>query len=274
MSKNNNPVLQLIHCDAKPQIFTAPAKMIHLIIMGGKGVKSQMGPRISEFPPHSVYVFYDQQRQYQLPFFSETKVTIGIISISIVALHQFISKGTDELNFFETEIFSKQQYHQMAEASPTTKRCFDEIIKNQQNLLFVEAKKYAILADFFLGSKQKTQYNCPFLNRKENVDKIMEAKKFLITDLTKNPTLADIAKHCGINEYNLKTGFKEIYGKSCTQYLKDYKLSEARRLISEGQYTVGEVADILGYNNVSHFIDLFKAKFGITPKQFALNVKS
>lgn len=274
MTENINPYLQLINCEPKPTIFHAQEKMIHLIITGEQGVKAQMGPKSSEFPAFSVYVFYDQQRSYQIPFFNDAPVTIGIISISIVALHQFISKGTDELNFYQSEIFDKQQYHLMEEASPTIKRCIGEILENQDNLLFIEAKKYAILADFFLGSRKKTNYTCPFLNKQENIEKIIQAKKFIIADLSKNPTHSEIAKEVGINEFNLKTGFKEVYGKSCTQYLKDYKLTESRRIIADGKATVGEVADMMGYNNVSHFIDLFKQKFGMTPKQFSLHARN
>ena len=99
------------------------------------------------------------------------------------------------------------------------------------------------------------------------INKVRAAKEYLLEDLNNSPTIKQIAKHVALNEYNLKTGFKEIYGKTIHSFLKDYKMTKARELILLREYQIAEIADQLGYTNVSHFIDAFKKKFGISAKK-------
>ncbi|XAW88453.1 helix-turn-helix domain-containing protein [Vibrio sp. CDRSL-10 TSBA] len=47
------------------------------------------------------------------------------------------------------------------------------------------------------------------------------------------------------------------------------KLQQARRYL--GHLSVTDTALELGYENISHFIRLFKKEFGVTPKQFKLS---
>ena len=77
----------------------------------------------------------------------------------------------------------------------------------------------------------------------------------------------DLALKCGLNELQLKTAFKEIYGNTPYQYLLDYKLDISKNLLLSGKYQVNEVAYKVGYSNPSHYIDAFKKKYGLTPKK-------
>lgn len=102
----------------------------------------------------------------------------------------------------------------------------------------------------------------PILKPKENVTKVRDAKEYLISDLQNSPTIKELAKHVALNEHNLKTGFKEIYGKTIHAFVKDYKMSKAHELILKREFQIAEIADQLGYTNVSHFIDAFKRSLG------------
>jgi AraC-like DNA-binding protein len=71
-----------------------------------------------------------------------------------------------------------------------------------------------------------------------------------------------------LNEYQLKVGFKEIYGTTVYGYVMDSKLQKSRLLLDSGRYSVNEVAFQIGYQNPSHYIAAFKKKFGTTPKKY------
>ena len=230
------------------------------------------GQRNIPLPAHGVYLIYDQNRSFKMMMKSEKTTSICILTLPINTLHKIISQGTDELNFSQSAIFEKEQYHHFELASSTIIRCVHEVISNPDNQLLRESKKYAILDDYFNSSRRQAKYKCPFLNQKDNVNKARAAKEFLIDDLNNSPTIKQIAKHVALNEHNLKTGFKEIYGKTIHSFLKDYKMTKARELILLREFQIAEIADQLGYTNVSHFIDAFKKKFGITPKKFELSL--
>jgi AraC-like DNA-binding protein len=117
--------------------------------------------------------------------------------------------------------------------------------------------------------KEPDAESCPFLKDKSNVDKIREARQALIADLSRNITLQELCREIGISEYNMKIGFKNVYGKPVMAYLNDYKMEVSRHMLEEGRLKVNEVADRLGYRSTSHFIETFKKRYGQTPKQYA-----
>lgn len=80
--------------------------------------------------------------------------------------------------------------------------------------------------------------------------------------------MKELSKQHGLNEYQLKVGFKEIYGSTVYGYVMDAKLQKSRLLLDSGRYSVNEVAFQIGYQNPSHFIAAFKKKFGTTPKKY------
>ncbi|MFB1004319.1 MAG: AraC family transcriptional regulator [Bacteroidia bacterium] len=269
---NESIHLLVLNANTQPTEYQYTNGSISLFITDTRGVEMPMGQRSVPLPPHSVYLFYDQKRSFNLNFVAEISTPLCIINLSIDTLHNIITHGTDELNFSQAAIFEKEQYHHFEEASTTVRRCIHEILENENNHLLKEAKKFAILDDYFNASRRQTAYKCPFLNQKENVTKVRDAKEFLLKDLNDAPTIAQLAKHVALNEYNLKTGFKEIYGKTIHAFLKDYKMSKARELILKREFQIAEIADQLGYTNVSHFIDAFKKKYGVTPKKFEMSL--
>ena len=269
---NQSIDLNILNVSSTPTALQFTNGSICLFITDTNGVEMPMGQRSVPLPPHSIYLFYDQNRSFDLSFVAEQSASLYIIRLSIDTLHGIIAHGTDELNFSQAAIFEKEQYHHFQPATTTIRRCIHEIAKNLDNLLLREAKKYAILDSYFNNRSRKMAYQCPFLNQKENVTKVRDAKEFLIKDLHNAPTIRELAKEVALNEHNLKTGFKEIYGKTIHSYLKDYKMSKAQELIMKRKFQIAEIADQLGYTNVSHFIDAFKKKYGVTPKKFEMSL--
>lgn len=61
--------------------------------------------------------------------------------------------------------------------------------------------------------------------------------------------------------------FKEFTGQTFSQYLTGLRMKHARQYLSQGDYTVSQIAYMCGYNSVSYFIQTFKKIYGETPKQ-------
>ncbi len=97
-------------------------------------------------------------------------------------------------------------------------------------------------------------------------DKLYEVQAFLMMRLSSPPSLSEIAKTIGINEYQLKKGFKELFGTTVFGFIADQRLESAYQLLLHTDKTVFEVSVELGYATPQHFNNAFKKKFGITPK--------
>jgi AraC-like DNA-binding protein len=97
-------------------------------------------------------------------------------------------------------------------------------------------------------------------------DKVKEAEAILIAHLQKSPPrLNAIAKTVTLSESTLKRYFKIIYGKSIYEYYLTRKMELARTLMMQRPITVNEIAEMMGYEKVSHFIEIFKKHHGFSP---------
>ncbi len=81
-----------------------------------------------------------------------------------------------------------------------------------------------------------------------------------------NSSIGEIASACGMSEANFCHYFKKMTDISPNEYLTGLKMEKARELLAS--FSVTDTAYDLGYDNISHFISLFKARYGQTPKQY------
>ena len=61
---------------------------------------------------------------------------------------------------------------------------------------------------------------------------------------------------------------KGLTGTNPSVFFKTYKLNRASELMKEGKYTISEIADMTGFNTLSHFSTSFKKQFGVTPSDY------
>ncbi len=79
-------------------------------------------------------------------------------------------------------------------------------------------------------------------------------------------SLESVAKELHITPVYLSRIFKKVMGKNFKEYLIDIRMTEAQQLLKEGDYTVGEIAAKVGYEDASYFSRAYKKQFGYTPK--------
>ncbi|WP_299390572.1 AraC family transcriptional regulator [uncultured Gelidibacter sp.] len=148
------------------------------------------------------------------------------------------------------------------------KRVLNELIlqafpeKHAKHLTDLKLKELFlhILITFSEGITNKTILNS------DEYDKIEAAKAYLTLHYDHPPTAKQLSRIVFLNELKLKQGFKQVYHTSIYAYVIKLKMEKAQTMLAE-QHSVQEMADILGYKSVSHFISTFKKTFGYTPKQ-------
>lgn len=98
-------------------------------------------------------------------------------------------------------------------------------------------------------------------------ERIVFARDYLVKNMESPPTLVELAKIAGINEYKLKRGFKEMFNQTAFSYLSDLRLELAKNDLLEGKKQATEIAFELGYCSLQHFSKAFKKKYSISPSQ-------
>lgn len=144
----------------------------------------------------------------------------------------------------------------------------DYILDCEFENLYLTLKLHEILIHYFSSSNKKEQEN------KKMDDKLVlqlnEIKKLLMDNIASPPTLKSISYTVGLSEYKIKEGFKKLYGKTISSFILDTKLEIGKDKLDMKVKQVKEIAYDLGYENPSHFIEAFKKKYGITPKQWMM----
>ena len=84
------------------------------------------------------------------------------------------------------------------------------------------------------------------------------------------PRVADLAREMHWSPAHFSRVFKIVVQQSPRDFLLNLRLSRARHFLAETSLTVGEIADRLNYSDLFFFSRQFKAKTGLSPRQYRL----
>lgn len=106
------------------------------------------------------------------------------------------------------------------------------------------------------------------VRRPQERERLLRARQILDRDFSNNWTIERLAREVGVNEKQLKYGFRELVGLPVHAYLVAARLEAAARLLKQGA-SVAEAAGSVGFGNLSHFSKVFRKSKGVSPSQFA-----
>lgn len=107
----------------------------------------------------------------------------------------------------------------------------------------------------------------------DNYEKILIIKSLkYIDEFYNKATLFELAGKLKQPDYKLSKLIKKHTGMTFKELLKEKKLSKAAELIKLTQYSIVEIIHIVGYENPTYFYNIFQDKFGMTPREYKLNL--
>jgi AraC-like DNA-binding protein len=102
-------------------------------------------------------------------------------------------------------------------------------------------------------------------------ERILHAAEILAGNLENPPNTRMLASSVGLSHSKLHRCFRQVYGVSPFEYLRDHRLQTAMLHLQNGKSSVTEVALRVGYSNLSYFSKAFKATFGVAPGELLHN---
>ena len=81
-------------------------------------------------------------------------------------------------------------------------------------------------------------------------------------------TLDELADVACMNRSALCRRFKKIAGKTIFEFLIEFRIAYARKLIANTDFNISTIAYDCGFNNIAHFNSLFKIYTNHTPKSY------
>ncbi|MCK8493682.1 AraC family transcriptional regulator [Spirosoma sp. RP8] len=104
--------------------------------------------------------------------------------------------------------------------------------------------------------------------RPDEIEKLNRLKAYLDANFLSDMSLAQLSRHCLLNEFKVKKGFKQLFDTTVFNYVRKLRMDYAGQLLRHCTLTVDEVADRLGYEHSQHFSIAFKKYTGLTPSQY------
>lgn len=81
-------------------------------------------------------------------------------------------------------------------------------------------------------------------------------------------SIAQVAKSLGISEGHLSHVFKRETGRTLGSYVTDYRIQRAKELLRDCRSKVYEVAEAVGYRDITYFSAAFKKAAGVSPSEY------
>jgi len=144
---------------------------------------------------------------------------------------------------------------------------YNSPFKGELNDLYLQTKAYEIIYNEFSSllneKKNTTPHKIKFSN--PDIEALHKAKKIMMTSKEK-VSIQDLSRKIAINENKLKYGFRHLFNTTPYAVMLDSKMYEAKKLLSQSDLNVSEIANEVGYASVQSFSLAFFRKFGIRPK--------
>lgn len=168
-----------------------------------------------------------------------------------VAHYQAYSDGFQKLLTILTNISEEYTEKQVG---------YQEVIKANMGILFIELIRQSsrVLSD---------NVNLHIQERLEILLAFIEAHVF------KNKQVSKYAALMNLSTYQLNTITHKTLGKTTSELICEQIILEAKRFLLATSNQINQIADHLGYDDVSYFIRFFKKHTGHSPESFRQNFK-
>lgn len=103
----------------------------------------------------------------------------------------------------------------------------------------------------------------------EKIEAVQRMLDYIEAHLTESVTLSQLAQAAGYSPWYASRLFKDIMNKTAFDYLRQRRMTEAARILSNGDHRVVDVALDFVFDSHEGFSRAFSKNFGMSPQQYA-----
>ena len=97
---------------------------------------------------------------------------------------------------------------------------------------------------------------------------ISKCIQYIYDNLHTTLTIQVLSQKLQLHPSYLSTLFKKETGYSVHEFVQNTRLETAKNILLDSDYTCASIANTLCFSSQSHFVRLFREKYGITPAKF------
>jgi transcriptional regulator GlxA family with amidase domain len=103
---------------------------------------------------------------------------------------------------------------------------------------------------------------------------VLQIQLWIKNNLSKTIIINEIAQQFSMSTRNFNRRFKDATGKTPLHYIQDARIAIASDLLQSSNLSIGDIADKVGYSDVSHFSQIFRKKLQLSPREYRTTVRS
>lgn len=141
------------------------------------------------------------------------------------------------------------------EINRTTPTGYQLFIKSQLFMFFFILINKCVITE---GTKKESK----------SLEKMKLILKYVENHYMDKITIEAMANEVGLSQSHFMKYFKSTMGTSFIDYLNEYRLTMASRLLVSSESSILDIAAEVGFENLSYFNRTFKKKFAMTPREY------
>lgn len=124
-----------------------------------------------------------------------------------------------------------------------------------------------------IEKKSKTDPFSKVNIRLSGIDFLSSVNDILLKDMKSKIGVDELAKELFISRSSLDKRIRKLSNKNISQYIREFKLQYAIKLIDLGEKNVQFLVDETGFNSFSYFSTSFKSYVGLTTRDYIKSIK-
>lgn len=118
----------------------------------------------------------------------------------------------------------------------------------------------------------------PIPNRRDNRtpagDRLLPALTYVEANYSEKVALGVVARLCGLGRYQFSRAFKQAHGTTFREFLIVHRINKAMQMLKNDGASITDVAFSVGFNDLSHFAQMFRRYVGVCPSDYLQGLKT
>jgi len=245
---------------------------MNFIVSLGQGnckIKDNLATNEYKLAEHNTYLFATSRQDMEITIAPSQKSEIFILFIGDFFIKRYLSDNAFEpINFLYKRLQQEVSLELINETATDALSLYliEKIVSAKDseimNSMISEhrAIEYMIHRFSLLDFAPSAQHSA------EEVEVAARAKEVILQNYQNPPSIKELARLCGTNDFKLKKYFKKIHQTTVYAYIQKLRLEKANLLLREHLMSVAEIANEVGYKHQGHFSAIFFKAYGVYPK--------
>ena len=193
-----------------------------------------------------------------------------------------LEEALEQLQLFvegvKAQRYSINEFHEQMEIIiSTTMKVYRNVLKNKEEdvMEMLDMFSFQTIDEYMEMVTQWINRFDELVSGDEDVHgtslKMQKAIEYIKENYATDLNMAVVSNYISMNYSLFSFTFKQYTGTNFVNYLKDIRVGEAKKLLTETDMKVNEISQAVGYEHEKHFMKIFKSITGLTPSQYRNN---